>query len=168
MNAHAMAVPSPIASLFPVRSAGSGPESMSLDRYYREVRRHFLEPQSIGGNLEVMRAQLLALWETHAEHDWDASSAEAISQRDFFTAWNFLDALPPNIARPDFVPEPNGEIALEWYVNPNQVFVVSIGRDGIITFAGRYGLNKRVSGAENFDGVVPAAVLEGIDRVYRR
>jgi len=61
---------------------------------------------------------------------------------------------------PDIVPEPDGEIAIEWYRGAGQTFSISIGPSGPVHYAGRFGHNQEIHGVEPFLDGVPSRLLD--------
>lgn len=78
----------------------------------------------------------------------------------------FIAALPANIPDPDLVPEPDGELAVEWQFGRRWVFSVSIGPRHRLSYAGLFGGN-RSHGAEQFTGEIPEAIKSGLSRLLR-
>jgi len=66
---------------------------------------------------------------------------------------------------PEVVPEPSGEIGLEWSKGKDKVFVVSLSGKNEIVYAGLFGINK-VHGVEYFGDAVPSTILENLRRLY--
>jgi hypothetical protein len=71
-------------------------------------------------------------------------------------------ALPDGIPLPEFAPEPDGSISLDWILSRNRLFSVSIGHSSRLAFAWLDGADNG-HGVARFDGQnVPPRVLEGI------
>jgi len=66
---------------------------------------------------------------------------------------------------PDIVPEADGEIAIEWDIEANRIFSVSIGANGPLHFAGLFGREKEVHGVESFNGEISEDILHYIDKL---
>lgn len=102
-----------------------------------------------------------------ATEDWDGYGAAAISRSVADRARRFLDALPHWMPAPDIVPEADGEIAIEWDLAPMRIFSVSIGKVGPLHFAGLFGKNKELHGAEPFDEEIPEEIGRQLTKLFR-
>lgn len=98
---------------------------------------------------------------------WDGYHAKPIMQAACNRARAFLSDLPPWMSAPDIVPEADGEIAIEWYIAPDQTFSISIGESGPVHYAGLFGHEREVHGVEPFDGVVAEEILQFICKLLR-
>lgn len=67
------------------------------------------------------------------------------------TAEDFIRALPDNIPLPDFAPDPDGSISLDWIQSPTRLFSLSISPAQRLAYAWLDGADKghEVAG---FDG----------------
>ena len=111
---------------------------------------------------------LSALAEVAAEasdDDWDGYGAFPLMPEGVELAKSFIRALPVNISMPTFSPEPDGEVALEWYGGKNSIFSLSFGVGGRLAYALLDGTNHS-KGVEQFDGEsISPLLLEFIKRV---
>ncbi len=106
--------------------------------------------------------QIWALVEECATPDWDGSGAQAMSDFAAQQAEAFVRALPEGVPLPEFAPEPDGSISLDWIQSRNRVFSLSIGDGSRLAYAWLDGTDRGHAVAR-FDGdVVPARVLDGI------
>jgi hypothetical protein len=64
------------------------------------------------------------------EPDWDGYGAAPIGYDTYLKALAFLEALPSHIPYPDIVPEPDGDLAMEWRGNHEQKLSVSLNAEG--------------------------------------
>ena len=62
----------------------------------------------------------------------------------------FLRAMPDDLPIPEFAPEPNGSISLDWIASPDRLFSLSIGRNGRLAYAWLDGADKG-HGVARFD-----------------
>lgn len=112
--------------------------------------------------------RLQALYDLRGEcasENWDGYGAQPVDSNSFNEAERFIRALPTTVSEPEVAVDPDGEIALEWYIEPRKVFSVSIGKRNEITYAGLYGPNKTY-GREYFDDEIPKAVFDNLDRLF--
>lgn len=79
---------------------------------------------------------------------WDGYDALPISAGAYFETLRFLKKLPSIIPTPEIVPEPTGEIGLEWRNNQSRIIVLSFSGEKKIIFAG-------ISGGESTHGTEP-------------
>ncbi len=82
-------------------------------------------------------------------------------------AKRLLESLPLTFFPiPEVIPEPNGEIGLEWYREKRNVFVASVSGRNEIVYAGLLGVNK-LHGTEYFGDSLPSIILENLKRLYK-
>jgi hypothetical protein len=80
-------------------------------------------------------------------------------------AERLVRALPDGMPLPEFAPEPDGSISLDWILSCNRLFSLSVGRVGRLAFAWLDGTDKG-HGVAPFDGQnVPPRVLDSIKRL---
>lgn len=107
-------------------------------------------------------SELQALARECAAAGWDGESATGLDPIAVRTALNFIRALPSNIPLPEFAPEPDGSVSLDWITSRYRRFTLSIGASSRLAYAWLDGTDKG-HGVANFDGSnIPPRVLEGI------
>lgn len=104
-------------------------------------------------------AELARIAKACSQRGWDGYDAQPISRQTQLNARVFLEDLPMWLQAPDIVPEPDGEIAVEWDLGPGRIFSVSIGDTGKLHFAGLFQDGVERHGVEPFDGVVSTEIL---------
>ena len=121
-----------------------------------------------GNNEESMLIQeIQELYKEHSENNWDGYGAERISPGAFIEAKRVAEMLPQDLPEPDVIPEPNGDIAFEWYRSKRKVFIISVDGSSVINYAGLYGRVSRVHGSEYFTDEIPANILEKIYNLFK-
>lgn len=114
-------------------------------------------------------AQLISIENDCIEQGWDGYNASAISSETIGIAREILESLPSVFPTPDVIPEPDGEIALEWEGEEGAIFSISISKTGLLSHAGSIleGQKLReVSGQEQWNGWnIPEKLMEYISRV---
>lgn len=105
-----------------------------------------------------------ACWEA-SEANWDGYGAGPVELATYEVAKKFLDVLPSTPADPDIAIDPDGEVSITWRKAPRQVFSVSIGGDGRISFAGIFGA-RDIYGTEYFVDQTPPAVVAVLARLF--
>jgi len=78
----------------------------------------------------------------------------------------FATALPSSLQQVDVSIDFDGDISFDWDFGKRRVFAVSVRRDGVLNYAGLFGLNRlRVSEVLLRD--IPSPILQGILRAQR-
>lgn len=149
----------------PSSSAASGTTSKTINRYLEETRTAATEAAS---SLPARAfAALARVARECASPGWDGYDAAPISQGTCDRTRAFLNELPIWMPAPDIVPEADGEIAIEWYVGPHQVFSISIGAAGPLHFAGLFGQEDELHGVKSFDGSIAQELVQHIEKLLR-
>ena len=86
-----------------------------------------------------------------SQNNWDGYDSIPISDNAILRAWNYADNLPKEIPIPEVTPEPDGELALEWYGKDGSVFSISFGENDIISYAGLFSDKTKTYGVERLD-----------------
>jgi hypothetical protein len=100
-----------------------------------------------------------------ATADWDGYGALPVDDLTYRQAKAFLHVLPINIPEPEVAADPDGEVSLSWRRTPNQVFSVSIGGTGRLSYAGLFG-DRTVHGTEYFIDELPQPVEASLSRLF--
>lgn len=107
-------------------------------------------------------SQVRALVAECAAAGWDGNGAEPISQAAASLAVDLIRALPDGVALPEFAPEPDGSISLDWIQSRSRLFSLSVGTSSRLAYAWLDG-EDRGHAVAAFDGAtVPWRVLEEI------
>jgi len=121
--------------------------------------------QALFGEKAAALSQLRALANECAEQDWDGNEASAIDPLAVFMAEGFVRAMPDSLPLPEFAPEPDGSISLDWIQSRNRLFSLSIGAANRLAFAWLDGSDKGHA-VSRFDGqTVPPRILDGIEAI---
>lgn len=119
---------------------------------------------------EPRRDALLALYRAYEEaqnDDWDGEGAHPVGLSTYRIALTLLRALPSALPLPDIYPDRDGDISMEWYAGPRQVFAVAVSGDATLHYAGLFG--ESVSkGKESLADELPDSILAGIRRAVQR
>ncbi len=149
-----------------ISPVGFSDDAMRLAKFlelgYSEIR----QSETFGRQNKILE-ELDNVFEKCSVPGWDGYDAQPISLEAYSEATKLIRSLPlvSFIPSPDIVPEPSGEIALEWYKSNRQVFVASVKGKGEIEYAGLFGFNK-TNGIEYFNDILPATILENLRRLY--
>ena len=117
-----------------------------------------------GDKLSALSA-LRALQNECRENNWDGNDAFALNPLAMQNAENFVRALPADVPVPEFAPEPDGSISLDWIESRTQLFSISIGAGHRLAFAWLDGTDKGHGVATFSDQQIPARILDGINSI---
>lgn len=148
------------------------PDTLPSQRWeHSNVTYYFDNKLDLGGTIDWTDCALESLNEVYEEclePNWDGYGAAAISPEAYFEASKLLRIIPTSFPMPEILPEPEGEIGLEWYKRENHVFVVSVAGNNIITYAGLFGENNEIHGTEYFGDSIPKVIIDSVERLFPR
>lgn len=99
--------------------------------------------------------------------NWDGMESLAANRKSVRQASRFLSMLPQSALQsivPEITVDPDGEIAIEWYISPDQLFSVSIGANGRLGWAGIID-GEEVPGHAMLKQRIPHEVLNRINQL---
>lgn len=147
-----------------LRSAVS-PEAENVAAVVAGLVRSTEESQTLFGDKAVAISDLNRLASECAEPGWDGGGAIPIDPVALHYAGCVIRALPYDVPIPEFAPEPDGSISLDWLPSRHRMFSLSVGRSDRLSYAWLDGADKG-HGVARFDGAsIPARVLDGIKSV---
>lgn len=121
--------------------------------------------QALFGGKAAAISQLRALANECAEADWDGNDAEPIHPLAVLIAEEFLRALPDDLPLPEFAPEPDGSVSLDWIQSRTRLFSLSIGTSRRLAYAWLDGSDKGHA-VSRFDGKhIPSRIQQGIREI---
>lgn len=97
--------------------------------------------------------------------NWDGDGATSIPLAAYMHALQLLSNLPIDLPLPSTHPDSDGHLELEWY-HAGKTFSILIGARPLLFWAGYYSHNKRRSGREPFEGILPMDLTFEIKKVY--
>jgi hypothetical protein len=101
----------------------------------------------------------------HGQPGWDGDDAAAVSPLAILTAETFIRALPDGIPMPEFAPEPDGSISLDWIQSRRRLFTLTAGNTNRLAYAWLDGTDRGHAVAF-FDGAAPPQrIVEGIKSI---
>lgn len=129
------------------------------------VMRSAEDSQALFGSKTSAISEMTFLAIECAKPDWDGNGAFGIDPLAVQNAENFLLALPNNISIPEFAPDPDGSISLDWIKSPHRMFSLSIGASSRLAYAWLDGTDRghAVARFNGFD--VPERILHGIQTI---
>lgn len=121
--------------------------------------------QALFGKKAAAISQLNALADECANAGWDGADAVAMSSLAVFKATAFVRAMPDGIQLPEFAPEPDGSVSLDWIQSRTRLFSLSVGTSDRLAYAWLDGADKGHAVAR-FDGEsIPPRILEDIKAI---
>jgi len=118
--------------------------------------------QVLFGQKSVAISKIVALANEYAEAGWDGDEAAPIDWAAVNTTVEFIRAMPDDLPLPEFAPEPDGSISLDWIQSRNRLFSLSAGSTDRLAYAWLDGSDKG-HGVARFDGErIPLRIIEGI------
>jgi len=145
-------------------SFGVSPEADRLQSLFQDLDRGTLQSVSLGKQRTDALRQLYGAFCETCQPDWDAYGGSATSFEAYVKAEKFIKTLPANIPAPEIAIDPDGEVSLEWFRGPRQVFSVSIGPSDKLTYAGIFGASN-THGEETLNFQIPKVVLQNLRRL---
>ena len=138
------------------------PEADAVFKAANEVAESTERSVALFGEKAVALSQLAAMATECSEQGWDGDTAAAVDPIAVLSAKRFLRALPDGVPLPEFAPEPDGSISLDWIRSRNRLLSLSIGRSSWLAYAWLDGADKGHA-ISRFDGQsVPPRVLDAI------
>ncbi len=129
------------------------------------VAQQFERSQALFGDKAAALSQLREMAIECVEPGWDGGEARAINPLAISTAENFIRALPNFIPLPEFAPEPDGSISLDWLPSRHRMFSISVGTNNRLAYAWLDGTDKGHAVAR-FDGdKIPQRIVEGVNAI---
>ena len=118
--------------------------------------------QALFGEKTAAISQLRALAIECGQENWDGDGAAVIDPRAIFNAEAIVRALPIGVPLPEFAPEPDGSVSLDWIQSRTRQFSLSVGRSQRLAYAWLDGTDSG-HGVATFDGsIIPPRIIEGI------
>ena len=154
----------PVASGRELLSPGIGAAAVSVEKSLGEWNNTRLASRTLS-RFHVW----LDLVDVHAEcrtPDWDGEGAEPVSPATITKAQAFLSALPSDVPDPQVGPDPDGEVSLDWFDEPDWGVAIALNANGRLSYAAVFGA-ARAHGTERFREEVPRPVLELLRRLRR-
>jgi hypothetical protein len=140
-------------------------EANAVNKAATEVTESAEQSLALFGKKAAALSQLSALATECAALGWDGGDATAIDPAAELVAMRFLRALPDNMPLPEFAPEPDGSISLDWIQSRDRLLSLSIGSSNRLAYAWLDGTDRGHAVAR-FDGRnIPLHILKAIKDV---
>lgn len=127
-------------------------EAQALNSAASAFVRSVEESHALFGEKAAAITQLREMASECAEPGWDGDEAIPLNSIALENAENFIRALPESILMPEFAPEPDGSISLDWIQSRHRLFSLSIGQSNRLAYAWLDGTDKG-HGVARFDGM---------------
>jgi hypothetical protein len=151
-------------------SGGSAisPEAHAVHRAATKVAEEVERSVALFGEKAAALSRLAAMARESGEQGWDGGDAAPIDPIALLSAERFVRAMPDSVPLPEFTPEPDGSISLDWIRSRNHVVSLSIGQGNRLAYAWLDGAD-RGHAVVHFDGRnVPSRVLDDIKAIVGR
>lgn len=156
-----------LSALYGLASPGSAvsPAAESIQHGARSMVSALERSQALFGTKARAISDLWKLANECADAGWDGCDAAPINLQAVHKAVAFIRALPGLLPLPEFAPEPDGAVSLDWIVSRSRLFSVSAGASGRLAYAWLDGADRGHAVAR-FDGTtIPARILDGIHAI---
>lgn len=131
------------------------------------VIRSVEKSQALFGDKALAISQMELLAQECSDPNWDGYDAIGIDALAIKNTESFLRALPDSIPMPEFAPEPDGTISLDWILSKHRMFSLSIGQSRRFAYAWLEG-TERGHAVARFDGYnIPERILHDIHSILR-
>ena len=151
--------------LSPHTDRGVSEDATRLRERISDLFTDLVQNVTLGASYREASSALEEAYQEHSAENWDGYGAKAISPASYALASRLLETLPLSTPAPQVNVEPDGEIALEWYLGPRKVFSVSVGGHGDLSYAGLFG-RSTAYGTEFFGDELPQKIVENLDRLF--
>jgi hypothetical protein len=158
-----------IGAIYSLSGAGSAisPEAQTVQSAAVQIARAVESSQALFGSKATAISQLWQLANEFAEADWDGDGALPLDHAAIHNAVAFIRALPDRVPMPEFAPEPDGSISLDWIRSRTSVFSLSIGASHRLAYAWLDGTDQGHAVARFEGGNIPLRILEGIEGIVK-
>lgn len=156
---------------FAVQSSnGNAPESKQIEEKYTKYIKELKETESVGrySYVEQILNELYEVFLDCRQDNWDGYGANAISIDTYIKARDIIPMLNSaflDVPMPEITPEPDGNIAFEWFDEYGRTFVFSIDDNQTLTYAGIFGQSK-THGYERLTDFLPGTLIYNLKRLF--
>jgi hypothetical protein len=143
-------------------SNAAGVEANALESNLAAVEKKFVDAESLYA--QTYREFCNNFLDSRAE-GWDGYGALPVADAAFLRSREFLKKCLGRYPAPTSGATPNGSLTFEWLIARDRRFMVSIGADEVIAYAGLFG-SSTVRGTEPFVSDVPSTIWAHLNRLY--
>ena len=141
---------------------GISVEAELLNRQFRDVAEHFRNAETLHGQAT---RELQDVFLDSREGNWDGYDALGVVDMVFLRAQRFLKEVLPRFPSPTFSATPAGNLSFEWFVSPRRRFLVCIGEEDRVAYAGLFGSDP-IHGTAIFTDDVPSEIGDHLKRLF--
>jgi hypothetical protein len=109
--------------------------------------------------------ELVNVFMESQNEDWDGYGGKPAESSALFYSNHFINQLSPDIPTPEFGVDTDGDIAIEWDLDPRRILSIRVSRDGTLNYAGLIG-HKTFFGTETLSERIPKSISQGLERVF--
>lgn len=149
-------------------SGGASGDAETLSEKYARVALDLLRSATGQARIGDSLASLDAMYRDCSVQNWDGEGAMPITLRTLREAEQLCGLLPSWVPVPEFLPEPPGAVALEWYRGKGRSYILSVSGRGYIEYAGLFGAGNELHGRVVFEDALPVEVIEQLRRFLGR
>lgn len=142
------------------RNTGQSAESKIVPRATFNFVHSQEQSRALFGKKEDAISQLDELMIECAQTGWDGDDALPLDHKAAAIAEQFIRALPNDLQMPEFAPEPDGCISLDWIQSRQRLLSLSVSPTGRLAYAWLNGTDKG-HGVVRFDGEHFPRPIEG-------
>lgn len=143
-------------------SPGLSEEANLLTTNLNEFVRDFESAESL--NAPAVRELEDAFLDARSD-GWDGYGALGVKDEVFARSRELLSQALCYFPAPAVYASPAGGIMLEWFVSPKRRFLISVGPEPRVSYAGLFGSNP-VHGTAPDSGTLPREIVESLRRLY--
>lgn len=143
------------------------PEAQRVRQAAHAVAELVEKSHALFGDKAAALSQLRTLAAKCATEGWDGGDAAALSPMAVLMAEWFVQALPDNLPLPEFAPEPDGGLSLDWIKSRHQIFSISLGDTHRMAYNWVDGADRGYATAIFIGHQIPERVLEGIRAITK-
>jgi hypothetical protein len=150
---------------FAGNSSAISPEAATARKTVGEVMRSAEHSEALFGRKAISLSQLTELAVQHSQPGWDGADASTIDPTARSRADAFVRAIPEYLPLPEFAPDPDGAISLDWVSGRGRSLSIRIGPENRVAFAWLDGSDTG-HGAVFFDGEqIPIRILYELGQI---
>lgn len=156
------------AQAFTARDSGMSQAARYVRDQLHLAQSAYFDPSKVLTQIRIaLLDRLFDAWRGAFEPGWDGYDALPVPAASYEQARRLVECLPAAFLNAEVGVDPDGEIALEWRAGPRWIFSVSVGKAGVLSYAGRFGAN-RTHGTEQSLETIPGPIANALGRIERR
>lgn len=143
---------------------GISPESRAIQDLLQIAKEHASKPVTLGWQT-VLKDQVQEVSARCSKEGWDGYGANPISRSSKLWTLRLIEQLPGNLQEPSIVPEPDGELALEWNLGKDKIFSLTVSGPRLI-YAAIIGASRKLYGEEKFVNELPKTITNTLSNYF--